>query len=262
MDYRTHEEAIICEKQVKHKINMMEFTGIALGCLITAPFVPALATAGLLGVGVYTLIKGAKESVYADNTHKLFMALNKEKDITSSNYKELSKISKEFNNIENLSVEKIKEHSDKIDELSESKQYRSHGEFLALNREYKHRTGTLKFITLGLGCLMAAPFTAPLVTMGLVGVGIVALGKGIEKTFYAESNHNLSSAMHQQININSPEYKELSDIAQDFKNIENLSISDIRTRTARINTINEKVAKIRDESSDIIMSKMTRNKLT
>lgn len=250
VNHRTHEEAVTCEEQVKRKIKLTEFTTIALGCLITAPFVPAIATAGLLGVGVYHLVKGAKESVYADNTHKLFMALHKEKDITSPEYKELSKISKEFANIEKLSMDKIHEYGDRIDELSESKNYRSYGEFIALKREVKHRTGTLKFVTLGIGCLMAAPFAGPLLTMGLVGAGIMALGKGAEKTYYAESTNDLALAMHQQNDINSPAYKELSDIANDFKHIDKLSLGEIKDRNSRIKSINEKVAKIRDDSQE------------
>jgi hypothetical protein len=263
MEHKTHEEYISCEAQVKHKIKMMEFTGLALGCLVAAPFVPVLATVGLLGVGSYALFKGAKESVYADNTHKLFMALHNEKNIASPEYKELSRISKDFSNIENLSIDQIKNHGDKVDELTKAKEYRTYEEFLAFDRQIKHKTGVLKFATLGIGCLMAAPFAGPVLTMGLVGAGILALGKGLEKTFYAESTHELSWAMHKQMNTNSSDYKELSEISKDFKDIENLSINGIRARTAKIKAINEKVAKIRDNSiNDNSSVNIVKNRLT
>lgn len=261
MEYKTHEEYLSCATQIKHKIRLSEFTMISVGCLISAPFVPALATVGFLGLGFYTLVKGAKESVYAENTHKLYMALNNEKNITSPEYKELSKISKEFSDIEKISMDKINEYGDRIDELSEAKNYRSYGEFIALKREVKHRTGTLKFVTLGIGCIMAAPFTAPFLTIGLAGIGIMALGKGVEKTIYAESIRGLASAMHQESNINSRAYKELSDIANDFKDIDKFSYGEIKERTSRIKTINEKVVKIRDENQDISLRSIVKNRL-
>jgi hypothetical protein len=250
MEHRTHEEYIICEEQIKHKIKMIEFTGLALGCLVSAPFFPALATTGLLGIGAYTLFKGAKESVYASNTHKLFMSLHNSKNIASSDYKELTKIAKDFSNIENLNMNKIKEHSEKIDELTEAKEYRTYEEFLAFDRQLKHKTNIFKFASLGLGCFMATPFAGPILTMGLVGAGILALGKGLEKTIYANSTHDLSWAMHNEMNVNSKDYKELSNIAKDFKDIEKLTLKDIKERNARIKAINENVAKIREESFD------------
>jgi hypothetical protein len=262
MDHRTHEEYIICEEQVKHKIKMMQFTGLALGCLVAAPFVPALATAGLLGVGSYALFQGAKESVYANNTHKSFMSLHNSKNINSSDYKELSTIAKDFTKIENLTINKIKEHSDKIDELTKAKEYRTYEEFLVFNHQVKHKIGFLKFAGLGIGCLMSAPFTGPLLTMGLVGSGIFALGKGLEKIFYAEITDKLALAMHNEMNVNSTDYKELSNIARDFKDIENLTLKGIKERTAIIKAINENVVRIREESLDNSIGNRSTRRLT
>jgi len=239
VDYRTHEEVMASRNQVEHKLDMMKFMTIGAGCLMAMPLTSGLIATGLFAAGMYGVAKAAQKHFHVEQTYNVFMALHREKDIQSTEYKQLAKIAKQFEKIEDMSFSEAHALGEKVKELREAKNYRTYQEFAINDSHKKHSGRVLKFAALGAGCMIAAPFTPVLTSVGLVVAGTASLVLSLKHKFFAKHNGELLTALTKQENIHSEEYQKLSNIADEYKKvgIENLSMANIMDRVSAIRDI-------------------------
>lgn len=96
---RTHQECVVLDKQVKQKMNMMSFFGLAAGAFALAPVAgPTILGVATVGAGVYWTCKVLENHKLATENLNLFHAFKKENSVHTSHYKALTQVAEVINN--------------------------------------------------------------------------------------------------------------------------------------------------------------------